>query len=165
MYWYLIHAKPRQETLALENLERQGYECYLPLLKREKLVRRKRMLVEEALFPGYLFIHLDTSSSGQNWGPIRSTVGVRTLVRFGDQPAKVDARLIDALRAHEQAQNEEPRPLFSKGERVVVTDGPFAGIEAIYQMEDAESRSLILLEILSKPVQMRIEAAALRKAE
>jgi transcriptional antiterminator RfaH len=38
-----------------------------------------------------------------------------------------------------------------------------AGIEAIYQTADAERRSMILLEILSKPVAMQIDPARLRK--
>jgi transcriptional antiterminator RfaH len=45
----------------------------------------------------------------------------------------------------------------------VPTDGPFAGIEAIFKTADAESRSMILLEMLSKPVAMRIETASLRR--
>jgi hypothetical protein len=43
-------------------------------------------------------------------------------------------------------------------------DGPFAGIEAIFKTADAESRSMILLDMLSKPVAMRIETTRLRKA-
>ena len=37
MHWFLIHTKPRQEGIALENLERQGYPCYLPMLAAEEL--------------------------------------------------------------------------------------------------------------------------------
>ena len=44
-----------------------------------------------------------------------------------------------------------------------MADGPFVGIEAIYQTANAESRSMILLDMLSKPVAMRIETASLRK--
>jgi pectin methylesterase-like acyl-CoA thioesterase len=47
---------------------------------------------------------------------------------------------------------------------VIITDGPFAGIEAIYQTADAERRAFILLEILSKPVSMQIDTGRLRKA-
>ena len=43
-------------------------------------------------------------------------------------------------------------------------DGPFAGIEAIYQSADAERRAFILLEILAKPVSMHIDTGRLRKA-
>jgi transcription antitermination factor NusG len=51
------------------------------------------------------------------------------------------------------------RPLLD----VTVAEGPFAGLEATYQNTDAESHPMILLNILSKPVAMRIDTASLRK--
>jgi transcriptional antiterminator RfaH len=159
--WYLIHTKPRQEALALTNLSRQGFECYMPMLRLQKIRQRKTAMVAEPMFPRYLFIRLDTSGSGQSWSPIRSTLGVNQLVRFGGQPAKVDGLLIDLIRSREQGTHAQP--LFLAGENVTVADGPFAGLEAIYQNTDAESRSMILLNILSKPVAMRIDTASLRK--
>jgi transcriptional antiterminator RfaH len=159
--WYLIHTKPRQEALALTNLSRQGFECYMPMLRLQKIRQRKTVLVAEPMFPRYLFIRLDTSSTGQSWSPIRSTMGVNQLVRFGGQPAKVDGQLIDLIRSREQGTHAQP--LFTAGDNVTVADGPFAGLEAIYQNTDAESRSMILLNILSKRVAMRIDSASLRK--
>jgi transcriptional antiterminator RfaH len=159
--WYVVHTKLRQEALAMTNLNRQGFECYMPMLKMEKMRRHKATLVEEPMFPRYLFIRLDTSGSGPSWSPIRSTLGVSQLVRFGGQPAVVDSKLIELLRTREQVG--QPERLFKAGEKVVVADGPFAGIEAIFKTADAESRAMILLEMLSKPVAMRIETASLRK--
>jgi len=159
--WYLIHTKPRQEALALTNLSRQGFECYMPMLRLQKIRQRKSALVAEPMFPRYLFIRLDASGSGQSWSPIRSTLGVNQLVRFGGQPAKVDGQLIDMIRSREQGTLAQP--LFSAGDNITVADGPFAGLDAIYQNTDAESRSMILLNILSKPVAMRIDTASLRK--
>ena len=160
--WHLIHTKPRQEALALTNLSRQGFECYMPMLRLQKIRQRKTAMVAEPMFPRYLFIRLDTSGSGQSWSPIRSTLGVNQLVRFGGQPAKVDCQLIDLIRSREQGT--QAQALFSAGDNVTVADGPFAGLEAIYQNTDAESRSMVLLNILSKPVAMRIDTASLRKA-
>ena len=159
--WYVVHTKIRQEALAMSNLNRQGFECYIPMIKMEKMRRHKATLVEEPMFPRYLFIRLDTSGSGPSWSPIRSTLGVSQLVRFGGQPAVVDSKLIELLRTREQVGQSER--LFKAGEKVVVADGPFAGIEAIFKTADAESRSMILLDMLSKPVAMRIETASLRK--
>lgn len=159
--WHLIHTKPRQEALALTNLSRQGFECYMPMLRLQKIRQRKTAIVAEPMFPRYLFIRLDTSGTGQSWSPIRSTLGVNQLVRFGGQPAKVDGQLIDLIRSREQGT--QAQALFSAGDNVTVADGPFAGLEAIYQNTDAESRSMILLNILSKPVAMRIDTASLRK--
>ena len=94
-YCHEVHTEVRQEALALTNLNRQGFECYVPMLRIKKLRRHKATLVEEPMFPRYLFIRLKTSGSGQSWSPIRSTLGVSQLVRFGGQPAVVDSKLIE----------------------------------------------------------------------
>ena len=160
--WYLVHTKPRQEEIALVNLERQGYECYLPQMRIERIRRRKAEVATEPMFPRYLFIRLDSSDQGKSWSPIRSTLGVSQLVHFGARAAKVDDTLVDLLSQRERALPTEA--MFQSGDSVVIADGPFAGIEAIYQTADAERRAFILLEILAKPVSMHIDAGRLRKA-
>lgn len=159
--WYLVHTKPRQERVALTNLERQGYECYLPYMRIERVRRRKAEIATEPMFPRYLFVRLDSGDQGKSWAPIRSTLGVSHLVRFGSRAAKVDDALVDLLRQREQGMPTEA--MFHSGDSVVITEGPFAGIEAIYQTADPDCRALILLEILSKPVLMHIEPGVLRK--
>jgi len=160
--WYAVHTHPRKEHVALENLERQGFESYLPVLRVQKVRRGKALMVHEAMFPRYLFVRLDSSVQGRSWTPIRSTLGVRTLVRFGDKPARVADELIDWLRKREREFN--PQHLFRPGDAVVVTSGPFRGLEALYQGVDGEHRAMILLEILCKPVGMIIDAGMLRQA-
>lgn len=160
--WYLVHTKPRQELLALANLERQGYECYFPQIRTEKIRRRKVEIATEPMFMRYLFIRLDSSTQGKSWSPIRSTLGVSQLVHFGGHAAKVEDSLVNHLRRREQSTQMDT--LFNAGESVVITDGPFAGLEAIYQAVDAERRALILLEILSKPVLVHVNACQLRGA-
>lgn len=163
--WYLVHTKGRQEDTAITNLQRQNFRCYMPMLYAEKVRRGKPAVVAEPMFPSYVFVQLDTSENikGQSWSPIRSTLGVRDLVKFGGHPAKVDADLITTLHEREQLQQSNPQALFAAGDKVVITDGPFAGIEAIYQTAEAEQRSMILLSMLNKPVAMRIEPGQLRK--
>lgn len=163
MHWYLVHTKPRLEKCALENLERQQYRCYLPMLSTEKLRKGKLELVDEPLFPRYLFIQLDTGLSAPSWSPIRSTKGVNKLVSFGFEPAKVANELVDLLMTQEQTLRETPQALFNPGERVKVTQGPFAGIEGIYQMTDGERRVMVLIELMSKPVTLPLEPTQLRK--
>jgi transcriptional antiterminator RfaH len=163
MRWYLVHTKPRQEKSALENLQRQGYECYFPTLRSEKLRLGLLTVADEALFPRYLFIRLGQDVSSRSWGPIRSTRGVSKLVSFGFEPAKVDDRLIALIRAHEASIRAEPSRLFAQGERVRITEAPFAGIEGVFQMADGESRVMVLIEILSTPVAVRVAPISLRK--
>ena len=164
MHWYLVYTKPRQEKCALQNLESQGYQCYLPTLPSEKLRQGILAVTDGPLFPRYLFIRLGQGDSAKSWAPIRSTKGVSRLVSFGMEPAKVDDGLIELLRAQESLVQSEPERLFKSGERVRLTETPFAGIEGIYQMADGESRVMVLIEFLSKPVAVRVAPASLRKA-
>ncbi len=163
MHWYLIYTKPRQEKCALQNLEQQGYQCYLPLLPKEKLRQGALALSEEPLFPRYLFIKLAQDFMAKSWSPIRSTKGVSRLVRFGAEPAKVDDALVDLLKEHELAALKTPERLFNAGERVRFTEGPFAGIEGIYQMADGDRRVMVLIELMSKKVVVPVMAGNLRK--
>lgn len=163
MDWFLVRSKPRQEAVALTNLTRQGYESYLPMFAAKKIVRRKQAIVQEPMFARYLFVRLDTTGQGQSWSPIRSTIGVSELVCFGSKAARVDEALIGMLREREAWQSEQPKSLFASGDSVVIADGAFAGLQAIYQMNDAEGRAMVLLDLLSKPVAMKINAASLRK--
>src|SRR5690349_22309924 len=94
--WYLIHCKPREEKRALENLERQQFECFYPVRTRERLREGRLYRTCEALFPGYLFIHLDRLHD--NWYPIRSTRGVSQIVRFNEYPLPVRDALIEDMR-------------------------------------------------------------------
>ena len=162
MNWYLVHTKPRQERCALENLQWQGYECYFPTMPAEKLRSGKLCVVDQALFPRYLFIRLGQGPTAQSWSPIRSTKGVSRLVTFGTTPAKVDDALITLLRNQEALIQAEPDRLFKSGERVRITAAPFIDIEGMYQMADADQRVLVLIELMSKPVKIHLPPAAIR---
>ena len=160
--WYLVHSKPRQELCSLENLERQGFECFLPLIAVEKLRRKLIVVVQEPLFPRYLFIRLDASQEGRSWNPIRSTTGVSRLVSFGQVPAKIDDLLVDTIRALVLREGVQQRH-FEPGEVLRINDGPFAGLEAVYQMPDGEARVMVLINILSKKVSLSLEPPSLSK--
>jgi transcriptional antiterminator RfaH len=163
MNWYLVHTKPRQERCALENLQWQGYECYFPTMPVEKLRSGKFGVVEQALFPRYLFIRLGQGTKAQSWNPIRSTKGVSRLVAFGTTPAKVCDTLITLLRSKETLVQTEPDRLFKPGERVRITADPFVDIEGIYQMTDADQRVMVLIELMSKPVKIHLAPTAIQK--
>ena len=160
-HWYLLQTKPNQEARALTNLAQQGYPVFCPMLSVEKLRRGKVDMRLEAMFARYLFIQLDSSRSGLGWASIRSTIGVSHLVSFGGVPAKVDAALIAHLQQH--AQQVAPEHLFHVEERLLIADGPFAGLEAIYQATNGEGRAMVLIDLLGKSTRLQVPASHLSK--
>ena len=164
MNWYVVHTKPRQESRALLNLERQGYECFLPTIAKKKVGQTALKLVNEPLSSRYLFISLDTDLNSKSWSPTRSTLGVSKLVTFGSEPAKVHHPLIMQLKDNEANLSSNPLSPFQAGDIVTIRDGAFAGIDAVYQMDDGEARALVLIELLNRPTRMTITMTSLQRA-
>ena len=148
--WNVIYTKSRKEKLALENLERQGFSCYLPLLKREAVVRGKTVVKEEALFARYLFLAEPDPQQGLGLAPIRSTVGVSQLLQFAGKPAQVTDEWIIGLQQSLAESQNQPQQLFAEGEKLRVTAGPFSGYEVFYTCHDGEQRAQVLIEMLGK---------------
>jgi transcriptional antiterminator RfaH len=159
--WYLVYCKPRGEELAKSNLERQGFETYLPLVRQPRRRMGRRIMCVEPLFPRYLFIHLDAQQD--NWAPIRSTLGVTSLVRFGAEPAVVPVELIDMLRAREDAEGiqdlppVEPKP----GERIRIVEGPMSGYEGVLLARTSRERVVVLLDIVGRKARAKVDLSHL----
>lgn len=157
--WYLVQSKPRNEARALENLLRQGYETYLPLIEVERLQRGKLFKNMEPLFPRYIFLHLEEGND--NWGPIRSTLGVAGMVRFGLAYATVPDPVIEAIRERTQEIRES---LFAPGDNIQIVSGPLVGLEGVFDISDGEQRSFVLLEFMQKQQRVSVSTADLRAA-
>lgn len=161
-HWYILHCKAGQEERAKDNVENQNYRTCLPQIKRQKILRGKKNDRIEALFPSYLFVHLNTDTA--NFNALRSTRGVNGFVRFGGIPAIVPAAVMDSIMVLEQAFTAQPdaEPMFKSGDPVRIIEGSFAGLEAIYSMAKGEERCLVFLDMLGKQQQISIEETALR---
>lgn len=156
--WYLLQCKSRQDERAQEHLMRQGYHCYRPQHRCERIERGRLQVKLQSLFPGYLFIAL---SAGTNWAPLRSTRGVMRVVGFGGMPVKVDARLITQL---QQRAEQISKPVLQEGESVRITEGSFAELDAIFMAMDGDERVFLLLNLLNRQQQISVPLASISKA-
>jgi transcriptional antiterminator RfaH len=160
--WYLVRTKPRQEFKAQEELIKQGYTVFLPLMQVEKIVKSKRSLISEPLFQSYLFIKLNQID--HDWGPIRSTKGVAHLVRFGGVAASLESHQIAALEAWSQDMPE--RKLFDDNQLIEVIDGAFKGMEGFFQRlhvsESGEERAMLLMSLFGREQRISVDVSHLR---
>ena len=145
--WYVVATKTREEEKARVNLERQGYSVFLPKLSLKKRRKGHWQVVTESLFPGYLFVALELGEDDP--APIRSTVGCIGLVRFAHVYTPVPGELIESLQAIESEANDVEAP-FKPGDKVRFVSGPFAGIEAVFDMARGGDRAQVLLQLLGK---------------
>jgi transcriptional antiterminator RfaH len=161
-FWSLVYTRNKWEESARGHLEQQGFEVFLPRIRKTVRHAGRRRERIEPMFPRYLFVHLDPGV--EDWSPIRSTVGVTTLVRFGREPGIVPAEIVDGLRAradeHGIIGSDDPGD-FEAGQNVRIVEGPFEGYQAIIQAKLARERVDILLALVGQYVTARVRAADL----
>ena len=163
--WFAVYTKPRQEQIALENLERQAFDCFLPMAINPYQRRSDKKLRVEPLFPRYLF--LNAIPDQQSLGPVRSTRGVATLVRFGMELARLPETVIEAINRRRDPASGlvrlDPVPV-EPGDQVKVFDGPFAGLEGIFKERKGDKRALLLAKLLGTESTVEVDALMLMKA-
>ncbi|CAH5763768.1 Transcription antitermination protein RfaH [Klebsiella oxytoca] len=135
--WYLLYCKRGQLERAQEHLERQAVNCLMPTIELEKIVRGKRTTVSEPLFPNYLFIEFDPEVIHTT--TISATRGVNSFVRFGALPAIVPSAVIHQLSIYKPEGITDPETPH-EGDSVLITDGAFEGLQAIFTEPDGEAR-------------------------
>ena len=159
--WYLLYCKRGQLQRAQEHLERQAVNCLTPMITLEKIVRGKRTSVSEPLFPNYLFVEFDPEVIHTT--TINATRGVSHFVRFGARPATVPSSVIHQLSIYQPEDITDPETPYP-GDCVVITEGAFVGLKAIFAEPDGEARSMLLLNLLNKQVKQSVKNTDFRKA-
>ena len=130
MAFFVVQTKTGSEVLAAAMLEQHlGLATYLP----EVTQRRRGAGGRQPLFPGYLFVESEPASF------VRSAVdgqpGVVRTVAVDHVPCRVEAAVVEALRARVAAVNAQgglPAHAFKPGDAVRLTQGPLAGLEAVF---------------------------------
>ena len=147
--WFVVLANPQRESFVAERLSE--LEPYLPRFKNPK----GRIA---PLFPGYLFV-----PKIEDWGPICTTVGVRSLLMSGDHPACIPSMVIAGWKSKERGgivQLPKP-PRFRAGDRLTITQGSLKYRTVIYAEMSGRDRERVLIEMLGQFVSIRVPSAHL----
>ncbi len=123
--WYVLYTKPRHEKKLAERLLSEGWMVYCPLKKVVKQWSDRKKVVEEPLFPGFIFIQCRAQDRNQVF---QNSSAVRYLYWLG-RPAEVRDEEIQSIRhwmgeVNHQANYIECIPV---GSNVRLDAGPLMG--------------------------------------
>lgn len=158
MTWYALQHKPAQGDRALTHLQNQDIACFFPKITVEKIKAGKRTKKLEPLFPGYLFVNLEQTDP--MWAKLRSTRGVIRVVGFANKPAPISDDVIQHIKASLASVAEQGG--IKPGQAVQLNEGPFEGINAIFQAYDGEARAIVLINFMQKQQAVKVPVSALK---
>ena len=78
--WFIAQIKQNSYDLATQNLERQGFETFLPKMEITQIQKDQFIVKNVYVFPGYIFVCFDPHII--SWTKINSTYGVLKILDF-----------------------------------------------------------------------------------
>jgi transcriptional antiterminator RfaH len=162
--WYVVRTKTCFEERAIWHLDNQGFETYLPRYRKQVRHARKTKTVMRPLFPGYVFVKMDTRQ--QRWRSINGTVGVISLVQLGDTPRPIPTDIVDAIRQREDEVGVVTLAPYGlkNGDRVRVREGALSEYTALLEDISDEKRVFLLLDLMGREVRVSVSIENLAKA-
>jgi len=146
MHWYAAYTHSRAEKKVARELEKQGIEHYLPLIKTLKQWTDRKKKVEEPLIRSYIFVHI----TEKEYRDVLHTTGVMTIVRFSGKPVAIPDWQIENLKIllgtslPITVENHD----FVAGEEVRITRGTLEGLRGIIQKLKGEHKLVISIHAL-----------------
>jgi transcriptional antiterminator RfaH len=162
--WFLVYTRPALESVALQNLQQQGFEAYLPLYKRLKKAEAGMAVVFEPMFPRYVFFR--PSHAAQSIAPARSTRGVARLVSFGYEPATLHPDVLCAIRLLEHERSAADAAELSSlrpGQAVRFCNPAFQGLQGLVKAVSSR-RVEVLLELMGRQQLVSVDHHQLKVA-
>ena len=155
MNWYLLQTKPNAYVIACENLRRQGFDVFLPLMTKTTKRNGKFLNIKTPLFPGYLFMGI--SSDPIPWKSVNGTRGIAKAVTLDGIYRPVNTQIIEGLqqRCNENSVIQRLDDI-APGDRAKIERGPFA--EFICTVDDIQDdrRASVLIGLLQKQTKVEV---------
>jgi len=154
--WYAIWTRSRHEHVVRDQLERKGYEAFLPTIPKWSRWKDRKKKIDWPLFPGYCFARFDNRVRL----PILKCTGVVTIVSFDGEIVAIPDFEIDGIRRLVESDLQfDPCPLIREGMRVEVIHGPLKGVVGRLTRKGAHARLVLAVDLIGQAVSVEVDAA------
>ncbi len=170
-HWYAIHTYPASEDTVAQNLKQRiesldmGDKIFNVLVPKEKKIKikgGKRYIVEEKIYPNYVFV--DMIVTDDSWYVVRNTPRVTGFIGAGVTPIPISDEEIKKLL--EKTVTEEPvyKIELEMGDAVRITDGPFKDFEGkISEIDHTKGKIKVLVNIFGRETPVELDFLQVKK--
>jgi len=172
--WYIVHAYSNFEKKVAESIKEQAKsqgledsfsEILVPTEDVVEIRRGRKINAERKFFPGYVLVKMDLSDEAYHL--IKNTPKVTGFLGSGNKPMPVSDKEVQRIVGAIEEGVERPKPTirWDLGEKVKVTDGPFASFDGIVESVDEErARLRVSVSIFGRATPVDLEYSQVEKA-
>ena len=173
MRWYIIQAYSNFEKKVAESIEeaarQKGVEhlfeqVIVPVEKVVEVRRGRKVDAERKFFPGYVLARIEMTDEAYHL--IKNTPKVTGFLGADNKPLPITDREANRILNQVQEGVDRPKPSisFEVGEKIRVSDGPFASFEGIVQeVEEERARLKVEVSIFGRATPVDLEYGQVEK--
>jgi len=173
MEWYIVRAQANRERKVSERILKEADKGELngvigrvvvPMEKVFATKDGKKTQREKVLFPGYVFV--ETTAIGELKQVVKKIDGATGLLsdRAGNIQIVSDQEVNRMIGLHEENKTKSFSDIFSVGDEVTVTEGPFTSFKGNIEHIDKERGKLkVNVLIFGRPTSVELEDTQVKK--
>jgi transcriptional antiterminator NusG len=171
--WYIIHTysgfEQKVKSAIVDRAKAKGLEhliaeVLVPTETVEEMVKGERKLSHRKFYPGYVLVKMELTD--ESWHLVKDTPKVSGFIGSKDEPVAipdVDAEKIIA-QMQEGVLRPKPKIKFETGDKVQVTDGPFANFAGVVdEVKPERGRVRVMISVFGRPTPVELEFTQLEK--
>ncbi len=150
--WFAVHCYSGQENKVKTNLEQRIdtmgmagkiIKIIVPTEDEIEVRDGKRKTVKRQVYPGYVLVQMNMSE--ESWFVVRNTPGVTRFLGMGNRPQPLSQQEVNVLLGRMEAEAPKIKVNFRAGQKVRITDGPFADFIGVVDKIDTERAKVVAL--------------------
>ncbi len=160
-YWYAVYTRPRFEKKVYSDYRTKQIRSLLPLHQVSRVWSDRIKILEEPLFPSYVFVH---ANARERYAALQSA-GVVRMVSFSGNPVRIPDEQIEAIDRIVRNGYEVERYQYLKyGDPVEIVSGPLAGLRGFFIEERGSGRLAVSVHEIQQTLVIQIERGKVRKS-
>lgn len=169
--WYILHTysgyednvshnlKQRIESL---NIEDKVFNVLVPTEKKIKIKAGKRVVIEEKMFPGYVFVEMMVTDD--SWYVVRNTPNVTGFVGSGTTPTPIQDEEIKNIMKRMGVDEPKFAIDVEVGTAVRINDGPFKNFEGkVDSIDEARGKIKVLVTMFGRETPFELDFLQIKK--
>ena len=170
-HWYVLHTYPGEEEAVARNLkqrieslamEDKIFGVIVPKEKKIKIKNGKRKVIEERIYPGYVFVEMVVTDD--SWYVARNTPRVTGFIGAGTTPIPVSQKEVDILKQRMGVEAPQFKIDVALGSLVKINDGPFKDFEGkVSDVDEARGKLKVLVNIFGRDTPVEVDSLQVKK--
>lgn len=181
MQWCVLRVASNKESsvqatllrkVQIEGMTHLVGRILVPTEKTKTIKNGQQKITESKLYPGYVFVEMRLESDGRIpqdvFFLVKETTGVGDFVGTAGRPTPMKDHEVEKMLRDSRKPEDEPtiKLVFTKGENVVIKEGPFQGYEGtVDEVLPDKGKVRVLVTIFGRQAPIEIEEWLIGKAD